>query len=509
VIAVYGSFSLLQALLLTAGMGAAAAGLGGSLLRSKANDLAALKRKMLEDITVELEHIEGEYEEGERGAAYEKLGEELRTFRGLLDERLERSDSASIVADLHGLQRRIREEELDEKQCLARAEDATRKIAALRDRHIASWEKELTRLGAEMKRVPGTSASEHLGRLQGVMDELAEMDRLSSIASDQSANGLRETLYSSESAVSGPTNRPDGGPEDDARLCIRDIRDTADRIARMDPWESEKLSPLLEGLTADTPFPERLNLLRRQLRTLYGQLRERVVLTTLFREKLEELYALVQAAQVPGKDFAGEAAGLARRCETLCGGKYIDRSPFMALYEDICRFAFSRGEEIADALFAQKVGDVMDELGYELLTDAPEEEAEATDEIVPTLIPDRVQYLESPYEGYRVMIRTGERGEVSVRLVRAVADEKEKEATSEYQRRKDVETGQKWCHDVDGFLDRMREGGLPLDVTLRREPEESEVLVVVDRNLARRGARKKVKKHRPTLAEKLREREEA
>ncbi|MDR3230910.1 MAG: hypothetical protein LBT65_05680, partial [Synergistaceae bacterium] len=262
------------------------------------------------------------------------------------------------------------------------------------------------------------------------------------------------------------------------------------------------------GLSADTPFPDRLNLLRRQVRTLYARLRERTALTTLFREKLEELYALVQAAQVPGKDFAPEAAALARRCETLCGGEYIDRTPFMNLYEDICRFAFSRNEEIADALFAQKVGDVLDELGYELLTDAMEEETETTDETsalqIPALLPDRVQYLESPYEGYRVMIRTGGQGEVSVRLVRVVADEKEKEAEGEYQRRKDVETGQKWCHDVDGFLDRMREEGLPLDVTLRREPEESEVLVVVDRKAARTGARKRAKK-RPTLAEKLRE----
>ncbi|MDR3231234.1 MAG: hypothetical protein LBT65_07325, partial [Synergistaceae bacterium] len=250
VIAVYGSFSLLQALLLTAGVGVAAAGLGRgeNLLKSKAEDLAALKRKMLEDITVELEHIAPEGEEGERGssAAYEKLGEELRSFRGSLDDRLERSDSASIVADLHSLQRRIREEELDEKQCLARAEDVTRKIGALRGKNIASWERELTRLEAEMKRSPGASASEQLGRLQGVMDELTELDMLSSIAADRSADGLRETLYPSE-AVS---QRPGGGPDgpQDARACIRDIRDAADRIARMDAWEGEKLQPLLEGL---------------------------------------------------------------------------------------------------------------------------------------------------------------------------------------------------------------------------------------------------------------------
>jgi hypothetical protein len=483
IIAVYGSFSLLQALLLTAGAGAALAGFSGMPFKSKAGDLAALKQKMLNDVASELGRVE-EYGEN---LAHGKLRGELDAFRTTLGERLDRGDAESVVAELHDLQRRIREEEVDEEQCLARAEDVSKKIAELRGKEIAPWEKVLVRLESEAERPAGASASEHLLRLQCVRDELAEMERLLPVASGADIDALRETPYA-PAAPSGP--QPGGGPEDDARACIHEIRDEADRIARLDAWEGERLRPVLNGLKADTPFPGRLFLLRRQLRATSARLRERAALTTLFREKLAVLDNLLQAAQASGRDFTETAATLARRCETLAGGKYVDRAAFMALYEDVCRFVFARNEEIADALLAQKVGDVLDELGYELLTDA---------EPVP-LAPDRVQYLESPYEGYRVMVKVGGRGEVSVRLVRVVADEKERTAEGEYQRQKDVEAGRKWCRDCDGFLDKMREQGIPLDVSVRREPEESEVLVVVDR--AQEPRRKRA---RPAPAAKMRD----
>lgn len=504
VIAAYGSFSLLQALLLSAGMGAAAAGFEGSFFKSKAGNLAALKQKMLEDISAETGY-DGEPRDRDRSAAREKLNEELQNFRLNLDRRLERDDPASVLAELHSLRRRCREEALDEEQCRRRQKDAAEKLSLLREKKIPSWENVLDRLEKKLKNPEGLSASERLSNLQILLEELAEMEGLASIAADQGADALKETLYPAEEIFAGR-----GQPQDDIRACIAEIRDRADRIAQMDSWEGEKLRPLLEGLAADTPFPERLDLLRRQVRAACSRLREREALTGLFREKLEELYTLVQAAQIPGRDFAREAEALSRRCETLCGGKYIDREAFMSLYEDVCRFVFSQNEDIADALLAQKVGDVLNELGYELLTDeTPDETSKgavppdgtSSEAELSALAPDRVQYLESPYEGYQVMIRAGNHGEVAVRLVRTVADEAEKNAAGAYQRQKDLEVGKKWCEDFDRFLEKMREQGVPFDLPVRQEPEESEVLVVVDRNPAAKKRRKE-KLRRPTLAEK-------
>jgi hypothetical protein len=79
-------------------------------------------------------------------------------------------------------------------------------------------------------------------------------------------------------------------------------------------------------------------------------------------------------------------------------------------------------------------------------------------------------------------------GNVSTRLVRVT--EAENEAAPD-QRQKDVEIGKKWCKDLEGFLEKMQSESLPLDVTLRKEPEEAELLTVVDKNMKARKKRRK------------------
>jgi hypothetical protein len=196
---------------------------------------------------------------------------------------------------------------------------------------------------------------------------------------------------------------------------------------------------------------------------------------------------------------------LGHRCLTLLGGKFIDREFFMTLYEDVARFVWSRGEEIADAVFAQRVERTLAEMGYDLIPASGETGEPSTLERKPDILrPEQARYLESPYEGYRVMVKVDAKGGVAARLVRAVATEEEREkeqnAPGANQLQKDREMGQKWCRDFDGFLAKMREQDLPLDVTLRREPEESQVLVVVDESLSKGSQERKRRKNRETLA---------
>lgn len=494
ILVLYPAYSILYGLLTLAGVGASMAGFGKATLESGEKSLEErrkfLQKKMLDSIAEELGNMHGR----PSSAAWKRLSAELETFKKSVGAPAGNSAMEDFVSDFQALQRRIREEELDTEQCVKRLAATKRKLSALREKNIASWEKELNRLEAvaTSERLNALSASERLVELQGVLLGLEEMERMAGIATDTTIGDLKETRYVFEESSAS-------GGEDETRsrlLSIREIRDLADRIAQMDEIEGEKLRPLLENLTPDTPFPDRLRTLSRQLRTEWGRLRERVTLTTLFREKLETLYSIVQAARSP------EGDALARRCELLCGGKYIDRAAFMALYEDICRFAFARTETIADNLFAEKVESALDTMGYELLTDA-EPESESTAD----LLPEQVRFLESPYEGYRVMAKIGRQGTFTARIVRAVASEEEKNNITEYQRQKDVETGKKWCRDFDGFLKHMTEQGLPLDVQLRVEPEDSEVLVVVDKEMADKTAKRKAGKRRQkkTLAEKMRE----
>lgn len=497
-IAVYSSFSLLHGLLLAAGAGAVLAGMQKGFFEVKGRSLEeskeVLKKKMFDDIADDLQRIGGHKSD----AAYGALRSELEDLRDSLGEKLDRDAAmTSTVAELHLLQQKVRETELDEAQCAEQRKAAEQKIEALNIRNVVPYAKELTRLRGELEKIRSLPASERMFELQGILDQLQEMETLSSIAADADIDAMKENRYVFEPSQAGEDAKAPSDEKNARQIEIRKIRAFAERIARLDEHEGEKLRPLLEGLKADTPFPERLDRLRRQLQTSYGQLRERVLLTQFFREKLSDLLAIVRASE-ESAELKGEGGKLVRRCETLCGGKYIDRAAFMALYEDIARFAYAHSEDIADSLFARKVERALDEMGYELLTDEePETRLESLSVpalAAPALLPGQVRYLESPYEGYRVMLKMDAGGGLTVRLVRLVQDEEEKKNAGDYQRQKDLETGKKWCRDFDGFLERMKEQGMPLDVSLRKEPEETEVLVVVDTSLAQTARRKKSKK---------------
>jgi hypothetical protein len=426
----------------------------------------ALKQKMFDDIAAELGRV------GDGDGMRKELRDGLENLRGSVAERLENDAEATVIDELDILKRKIRTAELDDTQCRSRTESVRRLSETLRA--VPSYKKELDRLEGELERISALPVEERMCGLQGILEELRELERSAKAASEADIDALEERRYIFEPRKA-----------EDCRKIVLEIRDWADRIGRLDEAEGEKLRPMLEGLNPDSPFPDRLTGLRERVKTTWGTLREKAASTTFFREKLLALWEILQASE----DAAGSREGseLIRRCGTACGGKFIDRELFMTLYEDISRFVRSRGEEIADAVFAQKVEATLAELGYELLTD--EGFAEAETEAEPRT--GRVRYLESPYEGYRVMAKVDSEGVMTTRLVRVVADEKEKNAPAADQKQKDLEAGKKWCHDLDQFLEKMQKQGLPLDVTLRREPEESELLAIVDK----RAQTRKKKKH--------------
>jgi hypothetical protein len=168
----------------------------------------------------------------------------------------------------------------------------------------------------------------------------------------------------------------------------------------------------------------------------------------------------------------------------MCGAKYIERTDFMNLYEDLARYAAGREKEIADALFAGKVKEALEELGYEILEDV--DGAGGAD----TLAPGEVRYLESPYDGYRVMAKVDAGGSLTTRLVRVAEDD---EHASDRDAG-DSAAGAKWCADFDRFLDKMRQAGLPMDVTLRKEPGEAEIMTIADKAETAAGEKRKTRK---------------
>jgi flagellar biosynthesis chaperone FliJ len=314
-------------------------------------------------------------------------------------------------------------------------------------------------------------ASDRLAALSRVAEKLSAFRRDKIAAGDESARAEKRR-----------------GPDDYDEIR-RDVRDYASRISMLDETEGKRAEVIARKADVETKFPEKLDALRRQLKTLWGTIREREASTSFFRDTLDELKNDLSNA---GKSFETlEGARLMQRCDAMFGAKYIERTDFMNLYEDLARYAAEHEKDIADALFAGKVKETLEELGYKILEDA--DGASGAD----TLAPGEVRYLESPYDGYRVMAKIDEDGALTARLVRVAEDGEHTRHETGDRDASDNEAGAKWCADFDRFLEKMKQAGLPMDVTLRKEPGEAEIMTIADTAEAAAGeTRKTRKKHR-------------
>ncbi|MBD5607868.1 MAG: hypothetical protein HDQ93_03345 [Desulfovibrio sp.] len=90
---------------------------------------------------------------------------------------------------------------------------------------------------------------------------------------------------------------------------------------------------------------------------------------------------------------------------------------------------------------------------------------------------------------YRVMARVNpENGQLSLRFVRVVASEEEKNSATTAQKRRDLEQEKKWCANATKLLAALSaETGMELKELYRKEPEEgASIMTIVDESLAER-----------------------
>ena len=487
------AYSLLSAVLVSG------FGLGASILRIWLDKPEGknLKEKLLDGISLEQGRLD-EMESGCRCMAepLSRLRKGLDNLKGSLNAQATDADGAMRAAsDLRDLRLAIRGAELDCAQIHSREESIRGLFGALASVKAPGYERELEHLRVWFERSASLAFDERMTELQRIADSLQKMHQLKDLAQGADISGLEENKFVPPPACEESSANPADGPE--IQKTMAEIRDWANRIARMDASEGEKLYPALEKLSAGTLFPDRLAQLLRQLKTTWGDMRGRLASTELFRETLREIAGMAGLSRETAS--SPEEAELARRYEELCldGRKYIQRADFMRLYEDIATFACERERKAADDYFISRMESALDEIGYELLpSDAAGKPGGNAD--IP-MRPGEIRYMDSPYEGYRVMIKAGADGDLSARLVRVVA-EGEESATGPVQAQKDIEAGQKWCRDFDSFLARMRELGLPLETTVRIEPGESPLLSVVDKNMPAGKRRKKAKNTRAERA---------
>ncbi|MDR3321130.1 MAG: hypothetical protein LBS93_01685 [Synergistaceae bacterium] len=482
VVAVSG-YSVIQTLAMAAGTWLAT-GLVAAALKGQSDRMdgeAAAKQNLLAGISLEAGRL-ARRRDGDAGAELRKRLDALKNSLG----ELVKSDSglASAIDELSAIQQHVRGAELDDAQCMSREQTVRELVSSLRSSGVEAYVQELDRLDDELERISALTPDHRLFELQGMLDELSDMEKLKDIAaSGKSATAERGFSPAHQDGL------PLGEMERRRRL-VREIRDWAGRIAEIDAEEGEKLRSMLEKLSADTQFPDRLAQLSLGTKRTWATLRERAAASVFFSETLTEMINGIKASSAAGSD---EGAALIRRCDTLQNtGKFIGRADFMALYEDIARFVHSSAKEIADAFLTERIERTLAEMGYELVADELPEDAENPgSEELRAIPPSEVCYLESPYEDYRVMLKA-DSGSVTTRLVRVEDDAKERDAGDEL---RDIEVGKKWCADFDKFLAKMKSQGLPIETSVRREPGEADLMRVKNTQSAK-GSKRRGKRGR-------------
>jgi hypothetical protein len=403
------------------------------------------------------------------------LRDELAAVRDAAEIRLNDDDMTRLFNEIEAISIKIRRAEVDEMQCREREESVLSRIASIRSSADVPTGMELERLSKEVERARGMPAEDRMAILREIMHRFIEIKENSN---EKFMSGVSEIFYEYNP-------RPAGENE----LLIAGIRDLADRIARHDEIEGERLLPVLEKLDSDTRFPGRLKTLHRQLKTLWGNVRERAASTSYFRETLRKLKDDLSAAH--GVMASARGTELIGRCDTLIGAKFIERPSFMKLYEDMAKFVYEHAEEITGSMFTGKVKSALESLGYEIVGDGIPLDGRAGEHGAALSEPGDVSYLDSPYEGYRVMLKADKNGSLAARLVRIedTADEASRDAGEQEQL--DLETGRKWCGDFDAFMEKMRDMGLPMDVTLRQEPGDVKLMTIAGKDAKRSGRGRK------------------
>ena len=282
-----------------------------------------------------------------------------------------------------------------------------------------------------------------------------EISRANSI----SLEGLAEQTFIIPPIIN---NADDEKKSDESAGLLEDICDFGGRAAFYDESAAESLKPLITEANSGAEV-SRLKLIRSQVKTTYNNLREQAVLTAMFKRDIGDF--------LPPMRKAHDTESLCLRMEELLTAPVVSRDEYNSVYKEVKAVLAEQLEDIAEAVFAEKISATLSGMGYTLL----DENGNPAN-----LTPGQMRMIDTPYEGYRARVKVGKNHTVVTRLVRVVGSEDEKASVSEYQLQQDIETGQKWCKDVQNFYDALKEDGIAMTVKFSKEPGDEPLDVVVD-----------------------------
>ncbi|KJU87358.1 secreted protein [Candidatus Magnetobacterium bavaricum] len=248
-----------------------------------------------------------------------------------------------------------------------------------------------------------------------------------------------------------------------------------EQIKDMDQEYSRGLESLINELD-ECRYPQRLQLIRTTMKLHYGQIKELTADTNRFRDMLEKL--LHHASCHDG--FAEVSPAI----EALFSQKYISKEQYNSAVAALTEFVMRAEERLARQRLILQLKDNIESLGYTLATGDKADSSDIktlTSDLLMRIESEEVVYLDTQWAGYKVMLKLNKDTELTTRLVRVVRTHQETQDISTNQRQRDSEIGKKWCEDYDRFLEKLQQDQLFIGIKLRKEPQEQDILYVVDK----------------------------
>lgn len=346
----------------------------------------------------------------------------------------------------------------DEELTVSRQGELSEYLSALSREAPVGFSEEINSIRKQNVISSSISIDEQSKRIKSLFSEAQKLAGEISQASSISLGGITEQTF----IIPPVTSVVDKSYSSESTELLQDICDFGGRVAFYDEATADDLKPLIAEASNGSEI-SRLKLIRSQIKTTYNKLREQAVLTAMFKRDIRDFLSPMRKAH--------NTDALCLRMEELLTAPVVSRDEYNSVYKEVKAVLVEQLDYIAEAVFAEKISETLLGLGYTLL----DENGNPAN-----LTPGQVRMIDTPYEGYRVRVKVGQNNTVVTRLVRVVSSEDEKSSVSEYQLQQDIETGQKWCKDVQNFYDALKEDGIAMTVKFSKEPGDEPLDVVVD-----------------------------
>lgn len=246
------------------------------------------------------------------------------------------------------------------------------------------------------------------------------------------------------------------------RSLIVEIQDYAEMIRNIDDHVYTEIRALINGIEEER-YLQRLEMVRDNIKVRYGKVKEDAAWTSVYKETLCKIREKVASFE--------NSRELLAIMGQIMDERHIDKNEYESILKRATEFII--GAEMKRET-ASRLRQNLEGLGYSVI---------GGDETGSGIEKEEVVYLDTRWDGYKVLAKFTVDGELSTRIVRVVSSEEEKSSVSTYQRQKDKEIARQWCKDYDRFLENLRYEGLATDIKLRKEPDTEEVIYIIDKNI--------------------------